>query len=277
MTTIHPIQTGSVKIKASQRRREGTGGLGKLFLSRTWTEWLPIYAWVIEHPEGLIVVDTGETARASEPGYFPRWQPYFKFAVRMNVSQEQEIGPQMQKLGLKTEQTGKVILTHLHTDHAGGMHHFPNSKFLVDGKEHQNAQGFSGKLQGYLPNRWPDWFAPISIPFEPKAFGPFKESYAVTEARDVIIVPTPGHTPNHVSVIVKIDGISYFLAGDTSYSEELLRERHPDGVSPSVEVAVQTMDKILRYSQLEPTIYLPSHDPFSRERLIQKRKLTAAS
>ena len=37
-----------------------------------WTERLPIYAWTIEHPEGVIVVDTGETARTSDAGYFPR-------------------------------------------------------------------------------------------------------------------------------------------------------------------------------------------------------------
>jgi N-acyl homoserine lactone hydrolase len=35
-----------------------------------------IYAFAIEHPEGVIVVDTGETAGVSEPGKFPRWQPF---------------------------------------------------------------------------------------------------------------------------------------------------------------------------------------------------------
>jgi glyoxylase-like metal-dependent hydrolase (beta-lactamase superfamily II) len=222
----------------------------------------------------MIVVDTGETARTSESGYFPRWQPYFRLAVRMNVSPEEEIGPQMRGSGLMPETAWKVILTHFHTDHAGGIHHFPNSEFLVSGNEYQDAQGFSGKLQGYLPHRWPERFAPRSIQFEPKAFGPFEESYAVTDAGDVVIVPTPGHTLNHVSVIVKIDGVSYFLAGDTSYSEELLLERHPDGVSPSVEVAVETMDKILRYAEAEPTIYLPCHDPLSGDRLMYKRMLT---
>ena len=274
MTKIHLIQTGTVKIKKSQRRQEGKGGLGKVLWSKEWTKWLPIYAWVIEHTEGVIVVDTGETAQTSEAGYFPRWQPYYKLAVRMNVPPEQEIGPQMKNLGLEPGDVQQVILTHLHTDHAGGMHHFPNSKFLVSEKEYQSALGLPGMIQGYLPHRWPKWFSPEFIQLEPKDIGPFEESYTVTKASDVIIVPTPGHTPNHTSVIVKIDGISYFLAGDTSYTQELLLEKHPDGVSPNPEIARQTMDKILRYAKSEPTVYLPTHDPLSGDRLKNRKLLT---
>jgi hypothetical protein len=43
-----------------------------MLLDRSWTEPLPIYAWAVETDEGIIVVDTGETARTSESGYFPR-------------------------------------------------------------------------------------------------------------------------------------------------------------------------------------------------------------
>ena len=274
MTKIHIIQTGTVKIKKSQRRQEGKGGLGKVLWRREWTEWLPIYAWVIEHKEGLIVVDTGETAKTSETGYFPRWQPYFKLAVRMNVSPEQEIGPQMKKLGFDPADVRQVILTHLHTDHAGGMHHFPNSEFLVSEKEYQGALGLPGMIQGYLPHRWPKWFAPKFIQFESKEFGSFEKSHVVTKAGDVMIVPTPGHTPDHVSVIVKIDETSYFLAGDTSYTQELLMEKHPDGVSPNPEIARQTLGKILQYGKSEPTVYLPTHDPHSEDRLKKRKLLT---
>jgi len=272
MTKIHIIQTGTVKIKKSQRRQEGKGGLGKVLWGKEWTEWLPIYAWVIEHEEGLIVVDTGETAKTSEAGYFPRWQPYFKLAVRMNVSPEQEIGPQMKELGFDPADVRQVILTHLHTDHAGGMHHFPNSEFLVSEMEYQNALGLPGMIQGYLPHRWPEWFAPKFIQFESVGLGPFDESHAVTKDGDVIIVPTSGHTPNHTSVIVKVNGTSFFLAGDTSYTQELLLEKHPDGVSPNPEIAKQTLDNILQYAKSEPTVYLPTHDPNSADRL-KNRKL----
>ena len=76
---IHAIQTGTVAL--TTRWREGVGhGRRRLLntlLDREWTEPLPIYAFAIEHPEGVIVVDTGETARVAEPGYFPRWHPFF--------------------------------------------------------------------------------------------------------------------------------------------------------------------------------------------------------
>ena len=272
MITIHPIQTGHVQVKAAQRKRKA-GGLVRVLFDREWTEWLPIYAWAIEHPEGVIVVDTGDTARTTEPGYFPRWHPYYRTSVRMDVAPAQEIGPQLKQIGIDPADVRTVILTHFHTDHAGGLHHFPESEILVQGDDYEDAQGLRGKLQGYLPHRWPEWFAPTPIPFRPVALGPFAQSYPVTAAGDVIVVPTPGHTPHHISVIVNVDGVSYFLAGDTSYTEALLLAREPDGVSPSRSTALQTIDAILTYAQAQPTVYLPSHDPQSAERLRQRQTL----
>ena len=91
---IHAIQTGTVAIR--ERQRAGTGpGPARALLTladRRWTEPLPILAWVVEHPDGLILVDTGETARAAERGYFPAWNPYFRFGARMQVTPAQEVG-----------------------------------------------------------------------------------------------------------------------------------------------------------------------------------------
>ena len=67
---IHAIQTGTVQVKEAQRAGSGSGVPRFLNTLRdpTWTTPLPIYCWIVEHPEGLIVVDTGETSRVMERG-----------------------------------------------------------------------------------------------------------------------------------------------------------------------------------------------------------------
>jgi N-acyl homoserine lactone hydrolase len=270
---IHAIQTGTVVVKRRQLRGKGNGVL-RLFNTISdpnWVEPLPIYTWLIEHPEGLIVVDTGETARASEPGYFPSWQPYYRFAVRLSVRVEEEIGPQIRALGFSPADVRWVVLTHMHTDHAGGLAHFPQSEILVSRTEYRLASSLQGWMLGYLPHRWPTWFTPRQIDFATAPSDPFPSSYPLTQAGDVILVPTPGHAPGHLSVIVQDGATTVFLAGDTSYNEQLLLDGVMDGVTTNLALASKTMGRIQRFLQTTPTIYLPSHDPESANRLARGR------
>ncbi|MEJ2483409.1 MAG: N-acyl homoserine lactonase family protein [Gemmatimonadota bacterium] len=215
----------------------------------------------MDHPEGVIVVDTGESSKTARPDYFPGWHPYYRTSVRMKVEPEDEIGPQLAAMGIRASDVRTVVLTHLHTDHAGGLHHFPDSQIFASRKDYRLARGLVGRGLGYLPQHWPRWFAPKSIEFDPEPLGAFQSSCRVTRAGDVRIVPTPGHTPAHVSVIVRTDGASYFLAGDTTYTQQLLLEQKADGVSPRPGIALKTISTILEHARMTPTLYLPSHDP----------------
>lgn len=277
---IHAIQTGTVAITQDWRRGKGHGGIRRLntLFDRRWTEPLPIYAWVIEHPEGVIVVDTGETARAAQPGYFPGWQPYFRFAVKEWVRPEEEIGPQLQALGIDPQHDVRwLVMTHLHTDHAGGLAHFPGVDTLVSRTEYAGAQGFRGRVEGYPNNRWPNSFAPRLLDFADRRYGPFSQSLSLTQAGDVVLVPTPGHTRGHLSVVVQDGNHAVFFAGDTSYTEQLLLERAPDGVGPDEALELDTHRRILQLARSVPTVYLPAHDPDSAQRLAERRVLSAAA
>jgi N-acyl homoserine lactone hydrolase len=257
---IHVIQTGTVAIKQVQRQgRQGGNPLLNIVFDKNWTEPLPIFAFLIEHPEGLIVVDTGETARVSQPGYFPWWHPYYRYGVREWVQPEEEIGPQMRAMGLDPNDVRWVLLTHLHTDHAGGLAHFPHAEHLLGRREYENDTGAMGMLRGFL------------IDMQPQPVAPFPSSYPVTQAGDVLFVPTPGHTPGHLSVMVTISEVTYFLAGDASYTQALMLAEQIDGVSTDRITARQTLVQVHAFCRATPTVYLPAHDPDTPDRLANQQ------
>jgi N-acyl homoserine lactone hydrolase len=266
---IHAIQTGTVAIKTRQVEGVGRGARRQLnmFLDREWTDPLPIYAFAIEHPEGVIVVDTGETARTSEPDYFPRWHPFFRFGLREWIAPEEEIGPQLERLGISPGDVRWVVLTHLHTDHAGGLHHFPHTPIVASPGDIAHAAGRLGRLRGYPNNRYPRWFDPTPLELGPQPYGPFPQSRQLTAAGDVTIVPIPGHTASQIGVVVEDGDHTVFLAGDASYTQDLMLRGVVDGPSPDEKLAQLTHERIRELAAQTPTVYLVAHDPETGQRL----------
>ena len=270
---VHAIQTGFVRIKRAQVEAHGHGLSRRLaiFTDRNWTDWLPTYAWVIDHREGVMVVDTGQGAHLLETG--TSLHPYVRWEVEFRIEREEEIGPQLRALGIGPRDVKRVVLTHLHMDHDGGLAHFPHSEILAAPGELRRASGWVGRMRGYLPNRWPSWFDPVPLDLAAVPFGPFAASRRLTEAGDIVAVATPGHTPDHLSILVQDqDDATLFLAGDASYDERLMLAGKVDGVSPDERISTATLDAIRSFTRARPTIYLPTHDPQSAVRLANRRR-----
>ena len=266
---IHPISTGRVKITKSWLMGKENSSL-RLFYTltdRNFTDWLPIFCFVIEHPEGLIVVDTGIPENANDRIYFPPYMPLMQRAAPFDITAEEEIGPQMRKLGLDPADVRWVIQTHLHQDHEGGFHYFPQAEVIVSRTEWSAAQGLKGRMGGYLNYRWPKDLNPTLVDFQDGPFHTFDQSHTVTAAGDVILVPTPGHSVGHLSVVIKDADQLIFLAGDASYSQELLLANKIDGAGPSVEDQHETKQKIIELSSIVPTVFVPTHEWAGADRL----------
>lgn len=272
---LYAVQTGSVRIKTAQVEGRGRGLRRRLgiFVDPQWTEWLPTYAWVIDHREGVIVVDTGQGAHLLDTAR--SLHPYVRWEVQFQIERDQEIGPQLRALGMPPRDVKRVVLTHLHIDHDGGLAHFPQSEILVSRGELQTASGWAGRLRGYLPNRWPSGFNPAPLDLVAEPFGPFATSRRLTDAGDVIAVGTPGHTADHVSVIVEDQAITYFLAGDASYDERLMLAGKIDGVAADDNVAGATLRAIREFAAGRRVVYLPTHDPDSARRLSRQSVVDA--
>jgi glyoxylase-like metal-dependent hydrolase (beta-lactamase superfamily II) len=77
-----------------------------------------------------------------------------------------------------------------------------------------------------------------------------------------------------MAVIVEDSETLIFIAGDTSYTEELMLGDVIDGVSPSDELAHQTLARVRALVAERETVYLPSHDPESPRRLADRIPVT---
>ena len=263
---IHPIKTGNVIVKSAFLGSPATAGgtlpyLANVFLGHSRVP-LPIMAWAIEHSEGVIVVDTGEQA-ASKGNFITQ--------SRYDISPDEEVGAQLKRLGISPKDVSKVILTHLHGDHIDGLKDFPGVPVWVSQREYSPFQNSNGGFFSKLGIQLPEGFSPNLISFQPEKVGSFEYSYPLTRDGSVIAVPTPGHTAGHLSVIVRDGDTHYFIAGDVSYYERAVQTQSLEG--PTMEIALHrdTLRRVSSYIQQVPTVYLPSHDPESPRRLVEKQ------
>lgn len=257
---IHAISTGTVAVTRAFRQEKGGDVLRKIniLLDSHFTEFMPVWVWVIEHPEGVIVVDTGENADVLKPAYFNQVGLFNRYVnhktIRFGITREQEIDRQLVKLGIGPDRIRSVVMTHLHLDHTDGIRHFPRTEIVVARPE------FSHPYNN-LPELYPRWFKPHLVDYQPDSVAGFGKAVALTDAGDILLVATPGHTYFHSSVLFQADNAHYLFAGDTSYDQAQLLRSELAGVNASQTQARQTYQVIRDYATRHPLVYLPRTMP----------------
>ena len=73
------------------------------------------------------------------------------------------------------------------------------------------------------------------------------------------------------------EDVSYFLAGDASYTQGLMFTEQIDGVSNDRATARRTLAQIHAFCRATPTVYLPAHDPDIPDRLANRQLAVAHS
>lgn len=208
------------------RQRRASRGRLRYVIDDWEDDALPVNAYLIDHPRARVLFDTGQTSDAAEPGYLPSWHPFVRLA-RFELEKADEVGPQLASVGVPPESVGVVVLSHLHNDHMGGVHAFPNATVLVDEGEWRHAQGLGGRLRGYIPGRWPPQVSVTPVALRGPGIGPFARSYDVLGDGRLRLVPTPGHTPGHTSLVVLGENRTWLLAGDLVHRADELETGFP--------------------------------------------------
>jgi len=263
---IHGFTTGMVKVKSKFRTAKGnvlTSKINFLF-DDEFTEYMPIMVWVIDHPEGVFVVDTGENAKVNNDDYFDGENFILRYinkkSWKFDIAEEEEVGPQLKKLGYKEKDVKSVVLTHLHIDHFDGLSYFENTDIIVNQLEWD-------KPSSALPGLYPNWFSPMKIELKDKKEPHFKKASPLVKSGEIELVHTPGHTVGHCSVLVKTTELHYLIAGDITYNQHQLENNINAGGHQSFKLAQNTYQAVKRYASHNRLVYLPSHDHLVLDRL----------
>ena len=184
-----------------------------------------------------ILVDTGI-------GPLPERHARFHKVIR---GPGEGIEAQLKALGLEPSDIDIVVNTHLHFDHCGNNVLFKNAKFYVQADEIRYA---------YAPDRF---MANAYI----RSFFDVGVDYVLVRGRykltdHVVLIPTPGHTPGHQSVLVRLpDGRNLVYCGDAATLRECIERRNIPGVLWRSDIALKSIDKL---RSIKNAIYVYAHD-----------------
>lgn len=220
---------------------------------------VPIPFYVIDHPEGVALVDTGQSYELAEDpeNYGPHGAPgLVDFAENIDMSEDEKAIHRLEDLGYSASEVDKVILSHLHMDHAGGITDFPDAEFIVQHKELQYAS-------------YPE---PIQAGFYQEGdFGVLRTpEFDVTVAHDsvdvfgdgqVVTIPTPGHTPGHQSVKLELDDAGTTILGmDVSHMRVGYEENLATSFDWSTTIGNESRRKIKNIARKEGAEVHINHD-----------------
>ena len=266
---LHPLLSGEMGsppgfLARPHGRFATIRGLGVGRSRKGWV-WLPIPAFLVEHPgAGPFLVDTGLHASLAID---PR-QNFGALAGRFNrfrMEPEQAVGAQLRARGIDHSQIGLVVMTHLHTDHASAVSDFPNATFVVDRREWESAIGSRGLTRGYRREQFDygfDWRAIDYDAPEVDSFETFGGTVDLFGDGSVRLLATPGHTLGHQSVLLRLRDREALLCGDAAYTRRAIDEDITPLFMHDEHRFFRSLREIRRFVERTPgLVVIPGHDP----------------
>ena len=217
---------------------------------------IPVSMWVIDHPKGLVVFDTGNNVAVTE-NCKAYWAAGLCDFLKPSQKRADTIDMQLKKLGYSADQVKVVVTSHSHLDHAGNLKMFPNAIHVF-----QKAELF----QGWWPEQFQgrDGKGPFVLAdLEGTRNYNFLEldgDYDLFGDGSMMILSTPGHTIGHQSLKVKMkSGNAYILSQDAIWMKENL-EGYPAGLNFSVQTYTNSVNRLKFMSDLEGVPIFMPHD-----------------
>ncbi|MGE0736796.1 MAG: N-acyl homoserine lactonase family protein [Alphaproteobacteria bacterium] len=204
--------------------------------------------YLIKHAQGWMIWDTGITdAIAAMPEGQKPADPRMTHWRRPKT-----LIAELATLGLKPADIKYLAVSHTHPDHAGNVNLFPQSMLLVQKAEYE-------------------WPTPLGT------IGRFKPEHPVTKLEgdhdvfgdgSVVIIATPGHTPGHQSLLVRLPKTgALVLSGDAVHFRSNWDNRGVPANNVDKDKSLASMQRIADILAKEKGTLWINHDKAQRDTL----------
>jgi len=265
---LRPMLTGEMLspralIERRDVRLAGPRTWAAILLRRDATFRIPVQAFLIEHPgAGLVLVDTGLHPACAHGdqnlGALGR-------VLEIRMEPEQAVSARLRRLGHDPEDVAVVVMSHLHNDHASAVAEFPNATFVVDRADWDAACAPRSWLRGYVPRQFDhafDWRALDLDAEQVDSFATFSRAVDLFGDGSVRLLSTPGHTPGHLSVLLRLADREALLTIDAAYTMRTLAGEARPFLTDDEHVFRRTLGEIRRFMEQSPgLLVIPGHDP----------------
>lgn len=215
---------------------------------------IPVPAYLIQHPRGLVLFDTGMNVEVSDGNCANYWGQGLCGAFTAIQGRDEVIDRQLRNLGFTPEDVTHVVYSHFHLDHAGNIKMFPKARHVVQKAELKTAW-------------WPEKFQRAAYVLKDYDgtrdydFVQLEGDFDLFGDGSLLLLDTQGHTQGHQSLQVNLKNTgTVLLAADAVYTAENEAGVIP-GITWNTNASMRAIDRLKQIRDATQGALWYSHDP----------------
>jgi len=262
--TVDVLHTGAVAIDralAYEERSWHPAPETGWFRSNSNRILVPVSAYLISHPEGPVLVDTGwhTDVRTDERGHLGR---ILSSMFDARLPDGAAVTEQLAARDLTPADLASVVITHMHSDHVSGLDLVRDApEILVSEPALADATSRFSQNRFLAGHMW-DGIEFSSFGFEESNLGPFGRSHDLFGDGAVQLVWAPGHDDGQIAILARTVGGWVLLASDVIYGRQSLQDGTLPGLITDRDAARTSLEWVRSVADRSDCVaVLPNHDP----------------
>ena len=200
--------------------------------------------YLIRHGDQQMIWDTGFPAS---------WKGQTHDLGDLTVRIDKTLAEQLAEVGLKPADIDIVGISHMHSDHTGQAAEMPQAELLIGKADFDQTKGKDDPFGSWRS----DGAKVRAVTGDTDVFGD----------GSVVALHLPGHTPDHLALLVKLASGPVLLTGDLYHSRDAREKRGVPPFNTSREETLQSMDTFEKLAKDTGAKVVIQHEPRDIARL----------